>query len=114
MLLGTYVFHSRVWAEEELEEQSLMVIANGGDGVSMLHGTPPNATQPIGMVAGLRKQLKGICMHEWIAQYNTTNNNIDHDTTNNNNNKPKEDNNTGTHLCMKLKVTNRTQLTTVI
>ena len=114
VLLGTFVFHSRVWAEEKIEQQSLMVLTNGEDTLddqSVLHGTPLNASQPVGVIAALRKQLRAICMHEWIAQYNTT---TSTDNNNNNDNKAKEDTNTGTHLCMKLKVTIHTILTYLI
>lgn len=79
------------------------MIANGDEEMSM---------QPMGMIAAFRKQMKGVCVHEWIAQYNnynTINNNhiIDDDNSNDEINKPKDDvvATTGTHLCMKLKVT---------
>ena len=100
VLLGTFVFHSRVWSEEELEQRSLLLIANGNEEISM---------QPMGMIAAFRKRMKGVCVHEWIAQYNNYNNNnqnIDNDDDSSNSpiNKPKEETTTGTHLCMKLKV----------
>ena len=103
VLLGTFVFHSRIWSEEELEQRALIVIANGDEELSM---------QPMGMITALRKQLKRVCVHEWIAQYNNNtnnnnniNSNINDDDSNSPINKPKEDTTTGTHLCMKLKVT---------
>ena len=119
MLLGTFVFHSRVWAEDELKEQqqqSLLLVnavnAHGDgvdgdeDGLTILHGTQ----QPLGMIAALRKQLKSICMHEWIAQQNTNNsiNNIQHDNSSiSSSSDPNEETNTNTntstHLCMKIK-----------
>ena len=83
--------------------------------------------QPMGMIAAFRKQMKGVCVHEWIAQYNNynnTNNNItnnnqnidndDDDSSNSPIHKPKEDVTTGTHLCMKLKVIKSTSTTTFV
>ena len=87
-----------------------MVLTNGDDALddqSVLHGTPLNTNQPVGVIAALRKQLRAICMHEWIAQYNTNNTTTDNNN-NNHDTKTKEDTSTGTHLCMKLKVTIRT------
>ena len=83
--------------------------------------------QPMGMIAAFRKRMKGVCVHEWIAQYNNynnTNNNItnnnqnidndDDDSSNSPIHKPKEDVTTGTHLCMKLKVIKSTSTTTFV
>ena len=80
VLLAAYVFHSRMWLEDESESTDKMTE----------------------VVTGTKEVLKGYCVHEIIA-YPKASVNTKNDDDNSNNNNTSNDTANSSHLCMKIK-----------